>query len=770
MRLSLGVVLAVCLAGLQFVAVLLVVMSSYLTSERALLEHARELLSDVATNTMEHSKGFLQPARGAAELATRLAENQIVASDNPGLLEKLLFQQLQTAPQFAGVFYGDEKGHFVYVMRSDKDAPFRSKIVNRDGDARDTTLIWRDAEYNVVDQRADPADTYDPRTRPWYRGARDDRQLTWTDPYIFFSSQEPGITVASPVFGPDQEVVGVIGVDIEIDAISGFLSELDIGESGKALILNRNGDVIAHPDPELIKTATQDGAQRFLSIDELMDPIARTAFSGLLASGEIAIDDEISSTFIYENANYVSTLKPIDNDRLPWTIAVYAPEDDFIAGIKTNRTLNIGIAAAVAALTAGLGLVLAGRIHKPVRILAQRATRIAQGDYSPTEPFPKTFRELESANETMMREVARRRKSERDYHQTFDQSSRGMAEISPDSGRFLQVNKRLCDISGYSAEELLQMSLTDICGPDGNGTTMAQALSGGAEHVLERQCKRKDGAPLWLMLNAIMIHDENGWPQHTVVTVDDITETKEAEAQVQRLSNEMAHQNRLNTLGEMAAGLAHEINQPLAAITQNVDAALSTAAGDPTIPPDLTEILTELDEQAHRAGGIVRALRGFVRKGEPSKGAIDLRDLIQQTVRLVKAEAKEHGVEIRVRSVDVPQIIGVRVQVAQVLVNLLRNAIESIAETKGDNRREVIVAASRASTGEVHLCVEDTGRGITAPFDPFAKFETTKADGMGLGLSISRGIMEAHGGRLWHQLSDCNRTTFCCSFKAGGAQ
>ena len=95
MKLSLGVVLAVCLAGLQFLAVFAVVMSSYFTSEKALLEHARSLLSDVATNTIEHSKGFLTPARGAAELAARLAENQIVSSNNSALLEKLLFQQLQ---------------------------------------------------------------------------------------------------------------------------------------------------------------------------------------------------------------------------------------------------------------------------------------------------------------------------------------------------------------------------------------------------------------------------------------------------------------------------------------------------------------------------------------------------------------------------------------------------------------------------------------------------------------------------------------------------
>lgn len=119
MRTSLGALLAIGLAGLQFIAVLAVVFSSYVTSERALLDHARELLSDVGTNTIAHSRGFLGPAQGAAELSARLARDRVIASDVPELMEQLFFQQLQIAPQFAGIYYGSEQGDFVYVMRSD---------------------------------------------------------------------------------------------------------------------------------------------------------------------------------------------------------------------------------------------------------------------------------------------------------------------------------------------------------------------------------------------------------------------------------------------------------------------------------------------------------------------------------------------------------------------------------------------------------------------------------------------------------------------------
>jgi len=251
------------------------------------------------------------------------------------------------------------------------------------------------------------------------------------------------------------------------------------------------------------------------------------------------------------------------------------------------------------------------------------------------------------------------------------------------------------------------------------------------------------------------------------VTIDDITEAKVADVQIKTLNNDLTHYARLNTMGEMAAGIAHELNQPLTAITQNADAALSTVGEDPQASTELKEILEEIDGQAHRAGDIIRTLRGFVRKEEPSRSEIDLAELIGQTVSLVRSEAKENNVKLRTGATDVPHIYGVRVQVAQVLVNLLRNAIESIASTQGAGKREVLIQAVPTDGKKVNLCIEDTGPGIAPDVDPFAQFETTKADGMGLGLSICRGIVEAHGGKLWFETTPEGTTRFCCSLPAG---
>lgn len=761
---SLGVLLAVCLAGLQFVAVTLVVWSSYVTSESALLDHARDLLSDVATNTSEHAKGFLAPAQGAAVLATRLAENEIVSAENGEQLEKLLFQQLQTAPQFAGVFYGDEQGNFVYVSRSDGPAAFRTKIVSRDGEARETDLIWRDDKFASIEATKDPQDTYDPRSRPWYSDAREQLGSIWTDPYIFFSSQKPGITVASPVIDPSGRLKGVIGVDIEIDAISGFLSGLEIGGRGSALILNENGDVIAHPNPEIFKTQDEDGSLRFANIREIDDPIARAAF-GDVWSGDaeqgISLQEEVSYEFLFEDEVYVSTAMPILTSEIPWTVAVYAPEGDFIQAIRDNRTQNIWLAGVVALITGLIGLLLANFISKPVRAFAVRSALISQGELDPSEPLPRTYTELEKANDALMDQIARRRKSEQEYGMTFDLASRGMAQIDPKTGQFTRVNTTFAEMMGYDVEEMLSMSFDDLAPSDPKGLTpdLLPSSSGVNTVNYEKRCLRKDGEAVWVSINIIMIRDDTGQPVHGVATIDDITQTMLAQTKISELNRDLSHFSRLNVMGQMASGLAHELNQPLTAITQNIDAALSIEKDKPQNDPEQIEILNAVGAQAYRAGDIIRALRGFVRKDEGAKQGFDLVELLETAQRLVQAEANEAGAKVLIATRTLPDVFGVRVQVAQVAVNLLRNAIEAVHGI--DAKSKIVQISTEVSDGFVMVSVDDSGPGVSPEVNLFTQFDTTKGEGMGLGLSISRSLAEANGGRLWHDSSHASMTRFC---------
>lgn len=749
MKISLGVVLAIGLAGLQLVAVLAVVFTSYITSEQAMLEHARKILDDVGTNATEHSKGFLGPARGAAELAASLSENQILASDDPKSLERFLFQQLKVAPQFSALYFGLEDGSFIFVLRTHEEIPYRSKIITIEDGQRRSEHFWRKEDFSLVRHEVDLTDPFDPRTRPWYERAKRSRDTIWTDPYIFFTSQQPGITLAAPVRHGENGLRGVVGVDIEISSISDFLGNLNIGDTGKALIINRNGDVIAHPNRAFLRTRNPDGTIGFPNIREFEDEVAREAFSWLGDGLSPTVWRERFSKFEHEGETYISTYTPIINEALPWTVAVYAPELDFIGGLKDNRAISIWIAVLVAILTGIAGLALANFIHRPVRAFAVRSALIAQGEIDPAEPAPKTYEELSHANETLMQEIVARKKAEREYGQTFDLSSRAMAQIAPRTGELLKANAKFCELTGHAPPHVDAMRYTDLLHPEERSQHSPDffSTSEGSATRYDTRFIRKDGTAIEVAVNAILIRDSGGDPLHAVVTIDDITESKSREKQIARLNRDLIHLSRGHTLGQMAAGLAHELNQPLAAIVQNTDTALLIVNSMKESPEELQETLKEVEQQSIRAGDIIRALRGFIMKDSSSSTEFDIGELIEQSRRLVQPEATEAGIVLRTNVPDFPNITANRIQIAQVIVNLLRNAVEAIGENGTLNN--TVEVSARKEGAYLIVTVEDDGPGIDPCIELFTEFETTKPTGMGLGLSICRTMIEANGGKLW---------------------
>ncbi|MBY5935023.1 PAS domain S-box protein [Tateyamaria omphalii] len=750
---SLGAILALALAGLQLLAIAVVVFSSYFTSERTLLEHARTQMVDVGTNVIQHTKWFMSPARSAAELSTALASNQIIRREERENLEGLLFQQLRSAPQFAGAYYGDEAGNFVYVKRQDENV-YLTKIVDVAVSARTRTkFIKRSESFDSLEWFFDPEDRYDPRSRPWYREAKAYRNSIWTDPYIFFTSQSPGITAATPVVGFDDRVQGVVGVDIEIRELSSFLSQLRVGKNGAAFILNRNGDVIAHPDPDLLITQTNDGGLSFPSIDTLDDPIARAAFGNRLSGDGVALDGLIQSDFEHQGQQFVSLIMPFGLDDIPWTIVLYAPENDFIGTIKENRTQNTLIAVAVAAMTALLGLALANKIHAPVRAFAVRSALISQGEVNPKDPMPTTYKELENANTTLVNEISQRRKTEAEYRLAFEKASRGMVHIESTTGRLLRVNESFSKLLGFSEEELVGTTFQSRISADDQDTLdeFEDRISGHASFGFEAKVIGKDGSPIWISLNGIFFQADADGGTYIVATIDDITQARASEEQIETLHREIAHYSRQEMMGELATGLAHELNQPLTAITQNVDAADYILGHAPDKVPDVKGLLNEIDQQAHQAADIIRALRALVRKDENIPDDFDIRELLVQARRLVRSDARQHAIDIvLVRGEDL-QVRAVRVQIAQVVVNLLRNAIEAIAESDSNARKITVSVQSTDKFARVN--VEDDGPGIADSLRLFSPFETTKSDGMGLGLSISKTLIEANGGEIWHEHS-----------------
>jgi len=272
----------------------------------------------------------------------------------------------------------------------------------------------------------------------------------------------------------------------------------------------------------------------------------------------------------------------------------------------------------------------------------------------------------------------------------------------------------------------------------------------GEAVVYEFKSVTLKGRTCWMETHAVPLRDARGAIHALLGITRDITEHKWAEEQGRRHQTELARVARLSTMGEMATGLAHELNQPLAAIANYARGCIRRLRAGDIDGAALIEPLEEVCEQAERAGEILRHVRDFVRKSEPRMTAVDLNQVVRGVVKFTELEARQHETVVTLQlAPGQPRVWADSIMVEQVICNLVRNAVEAMAETHS-LRREIVIRTLPHGEDMVEVEVVDTGPGIDgAVIDQvFDQFFTTKQEGVGMGLSISRSIVESHGGRI----------------------
>jgi C4-dicarboxylate-specific signal transduction histidine kinase len=230
---------------------------------------------------------------------------------------------------------------------------------------------------------------------------------------------------------------------------------------------------------------------------------------------------------------------------------------------------------------------------------------------------------------------------------------------------------------------------------------------------------------------------------------------------LQQLQAELARMNRVTTMGELTASLAHEINQPIAAAVTNASTSLRWLAIDPPNIEEAREAAKRSVKDANRAAEIIGRIRQLFRKGTAEREPLDINEVIREMIVLLLNEAHRYSISLRTDlDTDLPSIMADRVQLQQVLMNLMLNGIDAVKDTDGE--RELTIKSGRQNR-ELLISVTDTGKGLPAKEEEkiFDAFFTTKTDGTGMGLSISRSIIESHGGRLWAMNNTLRGATFC---------
>jgi PAS domain S-box-containing protein len=377
----------------------------------------------------------------------------------------------------------------------------------------------------------------------------------------------------------------------------------------------------------------------------------------------------------------------------------------------------------------------------------------------------RVYGELTQENSDRRKAEEALRASEERWRKLFENSSAGIALVTLD-GRYITANLALQKMLGYTEEELQRLTSLEVTYEEDRASTeaiVAESVEGQRrDYRIEKRYRRKEGNVIWADLSATLVPATGNAPAFfAVVVVVDITERKRAEEELNQkevslreAQTQLAHISRVTTMGELAASIAHEVNQPLGAIANNVNACLRLLPSGSENLQEVEGALSDIVRGVDRVNSIIVRMRALAKKAPPEMARLHLEDVVIDVLSLIHHELTRRHVTIHTElSKDLPLILADRIQLQQVLLNLVMNGVEAMDEV-AEGERKISIRARRHEHNRrpaVLVSVQDSGVGLKpGEVDRlFEAFYTTKAHGIGMGLAISRSIVEAHGGRLW---------------------
>ncbi|HEX3439008.1 MAG TPA: ATP-binding protein, partial [Pseudolabrys sp.] len=365
--------------------------------------------------------------------------------------------------------------------------------------------------------------------------------------------------------------------------------------------------------------------------------------------------------------------------------------------------------------------------------------------------------------EDLMRAQEALREGERSARSTLDGIAGLVAVLAP-NGELEAANRQLFEYFGQPLEWLKNWGTNDTVYPEDLPRVLELVKKGIVSESpfdFELRLRRFDGEYRWFENRHVPIRDDSGRIARWYLLLTDIEDRTQALAQLEQMRSDFAHMNRVSMMGELAASLSHEITQPIASARNNARAAQNFLDMQPPDLGEVKEALRSIVGDADRAAAMISRIRDHMKKAPPRKAQFDLNEAINEVIVLGRSAIINNGVSVQTRLSDrLCPVHGDCVQLQQVILNLLLNAVEAMGSTEA-GARELLISTERCHRG-VLVAVHDSGPGI----DPdqldrvFDAFYTTKSSGMGMGLSICRSIIAAHGGRLWAEANEPRGTIF----------
>jgi PAS domain S-box-containing protein len=509
-------------------------------------------------------------------------------------------------------------------------------------------------------------------------------------------------------------------------------------------------------------------------------PASKLTFRHAFSSFEGAVQDR----------DLVESYLPIRNGNGPveGVFELYTDVTPLLAEIRRD-TVNLAISFSL----------VFGLLYAILFAIVRRADRTIKQQYV----------DITDKNKALEREVAERRQIETALQQAHDELERRVADrtkeltmeisdrqraeeklrklsraveqspattiITDPTGHIEYVNPRFTEVTGYTLQDIAGQTPRVLK----SGQTLSETyrelwetITAGKEWRGELRNRKKDGTLYWAATSISPILDQEGKVTHFLGISEDITQRKRAQDEARRHRAELAHFGRVSIMGEMATSLAHELNQPLTVISGCAQFALDKLRLEKDGSEALRDPLEQAAEQAQRANEIIHRVRNFIQKADQEREATHINEAVRDVFNLLRSDAHEHGVAIKLElGDDLPSVMVDPIQIQQVIVNLAHNGIEAMSEDSLTSRF-LTIRTRKGRNATIEVAVHNRGKPIRSEhlqhvFDPFF---TTKPGGLGMGLSISRTIVEAHGGTLWAESAPESGTVFRFTLPTGSDQ
>ena len=733
----------------------------YRNTRQAVEDEVRMIQDEIAMRIEEHIQRFVAVPHEINEANAAALRLLDLSQFDLDALHSFLLEQVRIFETVSSIYIGSPAGGLLDAGREGTGGALY--VIETEGFRSGTFNKFSIDEKGTRNELLLSVPDFDARTRPWYIAAVENGGPSWSDVYILFSGQDMAIAASRPVYDDSGDLLLVLSSDIFLSQIDDFMHSLEYGKTGLGFIIDQSGYLIACSEdhPHALISEEGNSFQRVEALDDPSPLIQQTARYLQDSFGDISdIKSGLLGEFSFEGGRELVQVRPItDPYGIDWLSVLVIPEADFLGPVYSGTwtTIIFLIVSLLVAIT--IGFLIVKRITQPLEELSSAAHAVGAGIHVaiPHSGRIREIRDLSQSFETMEKRLnltlrnLQEEVDERKHAQlTLEQSEaqlRLYIEKTPMAifvanmaGQYVDANPAASLMTGYSREELLRMRVRELYAPH----DLAGSLTHTEENVFskgEATLVRKDGTDLWIQIDAVALA-----PNLQVSFCTDITQRRETE-------ESLRHQQKMESLGTMASGVAHEINNPLMGM-MNYAELIGSRITDPRTLDYAKNILREGERIAH----ITRSLLSFSQDDVAARHPDDIRDIISDSLPLVHTAMLRSHVTVETEIDNaVPEVLCSRQQIQQVIVNLLMNARDALdakypAYDVEKTIRIRVESLARDDKSWVRTSIEDHGAGMTksqvsAAFDPF--FTTkSRSEATGLGLAISFSIINEHGGYL----------------------